>query len=359
MWPYWFIFLIPASAAATGRRLPPATVNRAGRIRDIFEWLCMALILWLMIGFRHEVGGDWFNYLGHYYNAQQIKFIEVLEGKDPGYYLLNWISAKLGLGVQGTNLMSGALFSVGLVTFCRSLPRPWLALSVSVPYLVIVVAMGYSRQGVALGLSMLGLVALVQNRTPWFVFWIVLGATFHKSAILLLPIAALAATRNRYWTAFWVGIIGAGAYYLLLEDSVESLYAQYVEAQYQSQGALIRLLMNVIPAGILLLLQRRFHFLPGERMLWRWFAIISLVLLAVFWLTPASTAVDRVALYMLPLQPVVFSYFPGLFGRRGSRVFLLTAAVLLYYGLVLFVWLNYASHASYWLPYRFYPLELL
>jgi len=26
------------------------------------------------------------------------------------------------------------------------------------------------------------------------------------------------------------------------------------------------------------------------------------------------------------------------------------------YELVMFVWLNYATHSKYWLPYQFYPL---
>ena len=94
--------------------------------------------------------------------------------------------------------MAGGIFAIGLVFFCRNLPRPWLALAVAVPYLVIVVAMGYTRQGVALGLAMLGLVALGKKGTGWFVFWVMLAATFHKTAVLLLPLAALAAAHNRF-----------------------------------------------------------------------------------------------------------------------------------------------------------------
>jgi hypothetical protein len=60
---------------------------------------------------------------------------------------------------------------------------------------------------------------------------------------------------------------------------------------------------------------------------------------------------------MLPLQLVVFSYLPDALGRRGGRNNLLTLLVLLYYAVVQFVWLNYAVHAQYWLPYHFLPLE--
>lgn len=356
---YWLMFLVPAAAALFSR---DRSARGLGGLRDYrldgLWWLIVA-VLTLLIGFRLEVGGDWFNYFNYLLRVQNLDLAAVLALDDPGYHLLTWWSVKAGWGVFGLNLMGGAIFAVGLAVFCRNLPRPWLALVVAVPYLVIVVGMGYSRQAIALGFAMLGLVALGRKSTAWFVVWVVLGATVHKSAVLLLPIAALAASRNRWLTLALVGVVAAGAYGLLLEQSVDALYTNYVDAQYQSQGALIRLVMNALPAAILLGWQRRFDFSEGEVLLWCWFAIISLVLLGVLMLTPASTAVDRVALYMLPLQLVVFSQFPDVIGRRGKRNDRQVAGVLAYYAAVQFVWLTFATHSKYWLPYRFYPLELL
>jgi hypothetical protein len=246
---------------------------------------------------------------------------------------------------------------VGLVYFCRNLPRPWLAMAVAIPYLVIVVGMGYSRQGVALGLAMLGLVALMDRRAVPFVVLVLLGASFHKTAVILLPIAALASTHNRYWTATWVGVITLAAYQLFLEDSVETLVSGYIDAEYQSQGALVRLVMNALPAVLLLRWRQRFHFTPVEATLWLWLALISLALLAVLFVSPSSTAVDRIALYMLPLQLVVFAHLPDVLGQRTRSNQGWVVAVVLYYAAVNFVWLNYASHAAFWLPYRFLPFE--
>jgi hypothetical protein len=203
---------------------------------------------------------------------------------------------------------------------------------------------------------MLGIVALRDSGPAQFVLWVVVATTFHRSAVLLLPVAALASTRHRIWTATWVGVVGFAVYGLLLEESVEALYYGYIERQYESQGALIRLAMNALPAIVLLIWRRRFRFGERDARLWQWFAIISLALIGVVLLTPATAAVDRVALYLLPLQIVVFSNLPdALAPTRGRTV--LAAAVLLYYATVQFVWLNYASHAFAWLPYRFYPLE--
>lgn len=257
------------------------------------------------------------------------------------------------------NTLGATIFSFGLMAFCRAMPQPALALVVAIPYLVIVVAMGYTRQSMALGLAMLGMLALQRGRLTWFILWVLLGATFHKSAVLLLPIAALASAKNRIWTALWAICGTALGYTVLLEDAVEHLITNYVDAQYQSSGAFIRLSMNAVPAVVLL--KWRYNFFPdyNERMLWTWMAVISIGLLIVFFLSPASTAVDRVALYMLPIQLAVLSRVPGVFGGATARVEFWTVVVLVYSAAVQFVWLNFAVHSKYWLPYRFYPLELL
>ena len=355
MWPYWLMFLVPALAAVQERWRHPGWIMWLPAWRVEGAWWLVGLTLTLLIGYRFHVGGDWYNYLKNFYDVQWLELADVLRLSDPGYQLLKWISIRNGGYIYAVNLVSGLLFTLGLVVFCLSLPRPWLALAAAVPYLVVVVAMGYSRQGVALGLAMLGLVALGRGGTLWFVVWVLLGATFHKSAVILLPIAALAAAENRYWKMAWVGVVSLGAA-LLMREQFDKLYVDYVEAEYQSQGALIRILMLAVPATILLVWERRFPFTLAQARLWFWCAVLSLVLLALVILSPATTAVDRIGLYLLPLQLVVFAHLPEVLGRPGQANENWVWAVLAYYAAVLFVWLNFATHAGYWLPYRFYPL---
>jgi hypothetical protein len=251
------------------------------------------------------------------------------------------------------------LFSWGLVAFCRQQPRPWLALAVAVPYMVVVVAMGYSRQGEALGLAMLGLVGLARRNNLQFVLLVALAATFHKSAVLLVPLAVLAEPRGRLWTGLWVGIAAVLLYWVLLADSVDALMAGYVEAQYQSEGAAVRIAMNAMPAALLLLLRKRVAWQQvAERNLWTMLALAALAAVVALLVSPSSTAVDRVALYLIPLQLFVFARLPDLLGHGRDRRHWVVAVVL-YYAAVLLVWLVFATHSQYWLPYRFYPLESL
>lgn len=348
---YWLLFLLPAWASLAA----PAGSGQPGR-RLALSWLAVGALLALLVGLRHQVGGDWSSYELHYFDIAGAPLAEVLQKDDPGYYLLTWLSTQVNGGVYLVNTVFGVLFSWGLVAFCRQQPRAWLALAVAVPYMVVVVAMGYSRQGVALGLAMLGLVALARHNTLQFVLWVALAATFHKSAVLLVPLAVLATPRGRLWTGLWVGVTGLLLYWTLLADSVDALMTNYVMAEYQSEGAAVRLAMNALPAALLLALRKRMVWQhASERNLWTMMALAALVAVAVLLVSPSSTAVDRVALYLIPLQLYVFARLPDMLGRGSGRQ-PWVVAVVAYYAVVLFVWLNYASHSQYWLPYRFYPL---
>jgi hypothetical protein len=353
MWPYWFLFAVPAWLAFTRLRPASPVGSPAGRWPD--WWRVVFVLLVLMIGLRHQVGGDWGNYVEPIKTAGRQTLSTALSKGDPAYSLLNWLAAKSGLGLYFVNTVSAAIFSWGLVVFCRAQPRPWLALAVAVPYLVTVVAMGYTRQGTAIGLAMLGLVALSDRKLLRFVVFVALAATFHKSAVILMPLAALAGTRNRWWTLLWVGVSSAVFYVLLLQEAVEALTAGYIEAQYQSQGAAIRIAMNAVPAVLFLWLRHRFAMPQADRMFWIWMSLGALGFVGWLLASPSSTAVDRVALYWIPLQLFVLSRLPNALGSSHGSNSTLVRWVVAYSATVLFVWLVFATHAVYWVPYQFYP----
>ncbi|QGM45234.1 EpsG family protein [Methylocystis heyeri] len=381
MWPYWAMFAFPSLAALAASGADGVPAFRPRPASTYFAWSLVWLAWTLLIGYRFQVGGDWQNYARFLGEVRGVEFWDVFQLIDPSYYALNWISLHMGWDIYGVNLIGAAIFAFGLVVFCQNQPWPWLALAVSVPYLVIVVGMGYSRQGIALGLEMLGLVALARKSTFKFVLCVAFAATFHRSAILLIPVAALAGSSNRLLTMAWVGATAVVLYYLLLEKSADNLVSTYVGGAVQSEGAAVRLLMNALPGAAFLRWRARFSFSAAEESLWKWFSIIALAQFGGFLIMPsASTALDRMALYMLPLQIVVFARLPYVFGAhelpgRGrygvvashdptrplpasKDAAALTAATLFYYGLVMAVWLNFASNVYAWVPYNFYPLVL-
>lgn len=359
MWAYWILFLIPAVAAYSSRPLRNVRADGTRRIRVDAGWWLVMLAIAAMIGFRDRVGGDWFNYFNYLFRAQQLSVPEALLRSDPGYEVLNVLSVQMGLGIVGVNLFCGIAFALGLVLYVRSMPRPWLALAVAIPYMTVVVSMGYSRQGVALGFALIGLVALGRERFLWFVFWVFVAATFHRSAVFLLAVALLTLLTLDLRKIYKLGallLVAPLMYVAFLEGRTDRIVAQYIDAEMQSGGAFLRLLMNVIPAMLLLYYRRRFVIAAGER---RVYMVMSLLAIASFLaliggLLP-STALDRTALYLLPLQVYVFSHLPDALGRRGKLNQDIVALILAFYAAVLFVWLNFATYSHWWQPYRMFP----
>ncbi len=347
---YWLLFVVAAWRAAD--RLPFGVKANANWPSS---WRLMFVVLVLMIGLRHEVGGDWFNYLRHIEIASFETFKEAISRGDPAYRALNWLTANLDLGPYLVNTVSAAIFVWGLVVFCRAQLLPGLALVVAVPYLVTVVAMGYTRQSVAIGFVMLGLAALSDRKILRFVVFVFLAATFHKSAVIMIPLALLGGAKNRLWTVLWVSVSGLVFYALFLQESVDALYENYVVAQYQSSGAAIRLAMNAVPAMLFLLFRHRFAMPKNERTFWTWMSLSALGLAGILVVSPSSTAVDRVALYWIPLQLFVLSRLPDAMSRHRAGSTIWIFLVTSYSAFVLFVWLFFAKHADAWLPYQFYP----
>lgn len=345
MLPYWLLLLLPLLACIQGTP------------RQWLAWHAwlIGIVLTLFIGLRHEVGGDWFNYIPYLTRAEGISLVEVVSWGDPGYNALNWLFASYSWGIYGVNLVCAAIFAAGLVLFCRAQPRPWLALCLAIPYLVIVVAMGYSRQGVAIGLIMPGLLALERGRLRPFLLSMGAAATFHSTALVMLAFVVPAVPGRslvmRALRLLLLLIVGGSLVQTFLAVRVESLVGGYIEADYQSAGAAIRVVMNLLPSLLLLLWPKRFDLREQQLRLWRTMAFTALACAVALVLLPAnSTAVDRIALYVIPLQLVVGSRLPGtqLFGLQPYPLLL---AVIGFCVAVEFVWLNFATNASSWLPY--------
>ena len=348
MIPYWLLFLY----FAAGALLAPEADNARER-NVLFLWLG-AVLMALMIGFRYKVGADWNAYEDIFDFSRRAGLERMLRlFNDPAYALLTWGVAGLGGSIWLVNLVCGAIFSWGLLRFARAQANPWLAMTVAVPYLVVVVAMGYSRQAVAIGILMAGLASVINGAsTLRFAVYVVAAATFHKTAVIMLPLVAFAQPRSRLINL----LIGFALTYLFydmfLSEHVNFLYRNYIKAEYSSQGAAVRVVLNSIPSLLYLINRRNFGFTPVESKMWFYFSITSLALLAALMAVPSSTAVDRMALYVIPVQIAIWSrvhvaYNLGRFGR--VLVVALSAAIL-------FIWLSFAVNAQYWVPYQLYPV---
>jgi hypothetical protein len=346
--PYWLLFTIYAAGALNTRR--------SSQVASSSPLLVFAgVVTAVLIGFRYDVGGDWENYQNIFFNIGFLTAFETALVADPAYALLNWLSHAIGADIWFVNLICAAIFVWGLVKFCNQQPNPWLALAVAVPYLIIVVAMGYTRQAAAIGLLLVGFAGLHSHSIVRFAVLALVAATFHKTAIAVLPLVAIGAAQRGIVGAGIIGLVGALGLFIFVDRGMTIIMNTYVEQDYDAQGAMVRVFMNLLPATLFLLFQRRFGMDEPERKLWRNFSFAAFGTLALLFLVASTTVADRIAIYLIPLQIVIFSRLPYAFPDRGRPNGSIVIAVLSYSALVQYVWLTQAAHAVYWLPYRFFP----
>ncbi len=315
-------------------------------------WIPTAMYFILFIGFRDEVGADWGNYLAMFErDAVNMDYIDALHHHDPSYWLLQVWAWDLGYEIYFVNFIAAILFVWGVSRFVmKLLPNPWLGFVVIMSYTMIAVATGYVRQGIALGITFGALSYLVEKKMLQFISLAFFAASFHRTAVLIIGLALFADKKNKFFKFIGVSIMIVAAYVTFLAGAEQKYIQEYILNNMQSSGAVIRALMNVIPAILFFIYKNRWKrlFADGYGL---WFIMSIGAFVQVLTVKFASTAIDRMGLYLIPLQVVVFGRLPILLSDIISPRFT-TTLIVLYYALVYFVFLNFASWAFAWLPYK-------
>jgi len=341
MIPYFLLYFIPAWIAISDahKRLNKSKV----------AWSIAGVILILFVGLR-ESGGDYLNYRRMYHLLHNHNLSYMSKSGDIGYDTLSYYLNQWGFEFWVLTLVCATVSVVGLIKFLQKQDNPWLGLSIAIPYLLIVVYMGYMRQGVAIGLVMWGITKLNEDKFLSFVFFVFLAVLFHKTAILMLSFGIFYKKSGKWLKILALLIAGIGLWYAFVQQASVGLWKNYVSAGMVSNGALIRVILNAIPAFLLLKYGRFFKKEYKDYNFWKIIAITSLLLIP---LVPfASTAVDRIALYFLPLQIVVLTRIPKLLDKRFAPKVTMFVMVVVFYFIELLVWLSLGNNAFYWLPYR-------
>ncbi|UUL82463.1 EpsG family protein [Sphingomonas qomolangmaensis] len=347
---YWLMFGFPAVMTLVEQ------ADHRKRQRFGFTWGAALLGLVVLIGFRWETGGDWANYVRMvehaFWDPAKLQPLG-----DPAFAVLTVIAARSDLGMLLITAVSGTVMALALTHFCLAQPRPWLCMAVAIPYLVVVMGMGYIRQGMAISFLMMGLTSLRDGHVLRYSAWVLVGSLFHTTALILLPLGALVTNRNIVLRVALALTMLAALSYAIIAARAETFLTNYVEAGMESSGAAIRLFMTALPGVLLLAFRDRFALEGAERSVWSALSGAAIASFALLFVSQSSTVVDRLGLYLLPLQCFVYARAPAAFAsdQRGER--LITVAIVALYAAAFFVWLNYSVNIEYWLPYRSYFFE--
>lgn len=316
-------------------------------------WAMAWFVYVLFIGLRHEVGGDWQGYLMITERISHMSVLEAVRDQEPLYSLITWVSTKLGFGVYGANLVGAVLFCTGLFAYCARLPNRWLALAAATPFLVVVAVMSANRQGMAIGV----LLFVMSRWKGWGMSMraggILLAGSFHTSALLMLVLIVLDLKIHRAAKVFATIVMVAIAIWLVSRSEAAwyrytTIYRSQSDGAYSS-GAIFHLLLNLVPAVLMLWMHKTWRRMPVD---WGLLRPLCWMAVALLFLSPFFTvAVGRMSLYLFPVSISFIATFPSLVQRAEGRalVRLLSVTAL---GGVLGVWLAFANTAFTYRPYQ-------
>ena len=313
-----------------------------------FFIISIIISLSFFIGLRDNVGGDWGTYYENYFlNKNELDLEEFISRyiwkKDFLFEFSNFLINKIYKSYHLLNFFFAIIFSYCLVFFCFKCNRPFFALMISSSYLIPVVSMGYHRQALALAIFLIAIIQLEKNKYFNFFFIIFISTLFHYTSVFLFLFGFLATKIIQLkWIIFFSMIIIIFIYFIIGPTVINSLFRYYILSGYSSLGAIPRVFISFLPALIYFLYRNKFHFEnPG---LIKSFSLISLglfILLIIF--NNATTFVDRLALYLIPFQIIIYDKFIDIFERQKKSNLIIFYIISLFYFLILIVWAYYGS----------------
>ena len=303
-------------------------------------------IIWLFVaifvGLRFEVGGDWHNYLRKFDSSRgENLFHTILINKDIGYALLVFFANKINAGIWLPNLICAVLFVIGFRKLNLTSSQPALFLLICFPYIITIVAMGYTRQSAAIGCAILALTNFYDKQFYRSMFFYLLAISFHKFAVIIVTVIV----------PLSILLFVVLVFVLLLEKLSQYaffynyLFSDYVDA---AKGAELRATITLIAGLYLLYICRNTKHKYKKLMINTSYLSAILFVLSFYY----ETAVDRIGLYFLYLQPMALSEFNPKNGRILNSA--LYVCIVLCYFALLIIWFAVSDNVHTWAPYRFY-----
>lgn len=315
--------------------------------RKIFFPLIL-LLLWGLSAFRFEVGCDWSGYLNQYQYQEYFNF----SGRDPLWWLLLKTIGRYELGYMWVNVLSSTLCFLGLAVLARRQPDPLGFLVFLFPVFVINMPMSAVRQGIAVGLVCVAMVAFIDKQPKKFVLWLLLAAGFHTSAaifLVLTPLAVGVATNRRKLI-----VLAAFAPTLLIlvyTASIEIAVERYVGGEREAYGGIFRV-TSLLLTGLLFEKFLKKGWLRSRAADYFLVRLGSIGMIGMGGALVISTVIgDRFGYYLLPLQAVIFSRVPFISGIADRAFWSMMPYVLI---AVLFcAWVLVSNHfQKCYVPYQ-------
>jgi hypothetical protein len=180
--------------------------------------------------------------------------------------------------------------------------------------------------------------------------------SFHLPSFFIVFIHFFERKINKQ-TILYVAIITLLAA-VFIYDQLLSYIQYYILDKYQgklsylSEGAIYRLFLNSIPSVLFIFFYNKFRIVVYSKF-WLLISIFNILLFILVVTRPElSSFADRIGLYFLPIQILVFANLEYIISDQ-KILFKINLFTIIYYLLILIFWLNFSNHKAFWVPYQF------
>lgn len=342
MFIYWVVWFILSFFSILNK-------NYSYELKFIFYMFL--LCLFFLVGFRFEVGADWYNYLEIYDIFLYGYDFNNIFKTDPAYGILNYISSTLGF--RDTVFINGICALIGILCiyfFSKGFRNPWPLLMVLFPYFILVVSMGYTRQAVAASLSLIFFMKLFGLEKKSSLLILILSFLFHKTAIFLLIFYPILFVNNKI-SKYLYSLFVLFSLLIIVYLSIGSNQYLEVGGEMQSTGFYLRMLFYFIPFLLYI------SFLRSKvTSIHRNFCDLFLFLFVFLFFLGSyfSTLSDRLSIYLTFFN--VYIIVKSLELMRRDFNFIFTLILIVFYTVYMYVWFYFGTWSGDWVPYSNYLL---
>lgn len=253
---YLLMLVFVTAMAYFGRRFGDQIIRR-------LSLFCVGGALVLFAGLRdRRVGTDTETYIRQFHASES--FDIVINRQDTGYYLLSWFARLLSDSYAVLLLLISAIVvCCYMTTITRVVKRYETALYLFVALSVYTFFFNGARQGIAAAICFLAIPFLLERRLWPYIALVMVAATFHRTALVAVPLYWLASSRVGLGRLIILGITTAltvaflGIFVGLATEILSDKFSTYAEvgegggevwvAFLVGQGAMLYYFKRLVP----------------------------------------------------------------------------------------------------------------
>ena len=180
--------------------------HKSYRVLEETTWILLFFILLFFLGFRNNIGGDWFDYkyIFEHTNFSDLNGIKRINLFYFIIFFFNYLNVK---SIYFFNFLFSLIYLIALFKLCNQFKYKWMSLLSTMPYLTLIVSTGYVKQTLSISFVLIALSIFIKNDNPKKTFlYLFLGFLSHISSAYLF-ILSLTSKNIKYFLLFFILLI--------------------------------------------------------------------------------------------------------------------------------------------------------